>query len=137
MVTMTSISDIEKYIFAGRSVFTLKSLKTGDHFTFKVKNWKKNPNIHFVNVRTNNGFEPIAKIMFKKQVSISRNSVVNARSPQFKALEWSLERLLNKKELPRELEFYHDGRCGKCSRPLTHPDSLKAGLGPECYFKCT
>lgn len=29
----------------------------------------------------------------------------------------------------------HCGRCGKCARKLTHPESIDSGIGPECSGK--
>lgn len=29
-------------------------------------------------------------------------------------------------------EHLLEGRCARCNRKLTHPDSAKAGIGPEC-----
>lgn len=33
---------------------------------------------------------------------------------------------------PTGLEVWHAGRCAKCRRELTHPDSIARGLGPIC-----
>jgi hypothetical protein len=30
------------------------------------------------------------------------------------------------------VDFWHDGRCGRCSKGLTVPESVERGLGPEC-----
>lgn len=37
--------------------------------------------------------------------------------------------------LLEELEVYHHGRCGRCGRKLTDPDSIVQGMGPECRKK--
>ncbi len=29
-------------------------------------------------------------------------------------------------------ELMHEGRCGRCGRPLTRPESIEIGLGPVC-----
>lgn len=29
--------------------------------------------------------------------------------------------------------LHHEGRCGKCGRLLTTPDSIERGIGPECW----
>jgi hypothetical protein len=34
--------------------------------------------------------------------------------------------------LPDTLEIWHEGRCGRCGRTLTVPESIEAGIGPEC-----
>lgn len=36
------------------------------------------------------------------------------------------------KELPEQIEVWHEGRCGRCGRRLTVPESIANGLGPEC-----
>jgi len=28
-----------------------------------------------------------------------------------------------------------EGRCIRCNRKLTHPDSILSGIGPECALK--
>lgn len=28
--------------------------------------------------------------------------------------------------------LHHDGKCGRCARTLTVPESIKCGIGPEC-----
>jgi hypothetical protein len=30
-------------------------------------------------------------------------------------------------------KLHHEGRCGKCNRPLTTPESVERGIGPECW----
>lgn len=32
-------------------------------------------------------------------------------------------------------KVHHEGRCGKCGRRLTVPESIETGLGPECSGK--
>lgn len=34
--------------------------------------------------------------------------------------------------LPRGWAVYHEGRCGRCGVRLTVPESIAAGIGPEC-----
>ena len=29
-------------------------------------------------------------------------------------------------------DVHHEGRCGRCGRPLTVPESLEVGIGPDC-----
>jgi hypothetical protein len=30
------------------------------------------------------------------------------------------------------VEFWHEGKCGRCNRKLTVPSSIESGFGPEC-----
>lgn len=34
-----------------------------------------------------------------------------------------------------KLLYYHEGRCGRCARRLTVPESIINGIGPECAKK--
>jgi hypothetical protein len=32
-------------------------------------------------------------------------------------------------------KVHHEGRCGRCGRTLTVPESIESGIGPECAKK--
>jgi hypothetical protein len=32
-------------------------------------------------------------------------------------------------------DVHHEGKCGRCGRKLTVPESVKSGFGPECAGK--
>jgi hypothetical protein len=50
-----------------------------------------------------------------------------------KAFDWFFNnRVSCNTDLPESVEFFHEGRCGKCGRKLTTPESVTAGFGPEC-----
>lgn len=34
--------------------------------------------------------------------------------------------------IPPSLEVWHEGRCGRCGRALTVPESIASGIGPVC-----
>lgn len=38
-------------------------------------------------------------------------------------------------ELPEQVQFWHEGRCGHCGRRLTVPASINTGFGPDCAKK--
>jgi len=38
-------------------------------------------------------------------------------------------------ETLNKLLYYHEGRCGRCARRLTVPESIINGIGPECAKK--
>lgn len=54
-------------------------------------------------------------------------------SPPVRGALWLLARV-NDPSLPwgDDVELYHCGRCSRCGRTLTVPESLERGLGPEC-----
>ncbi|QIG73807.1 hypothetical protein PP935_gp032 [Rhizobium phage RHph_N34] len=127
---MTSFSDITKFIYAGKSIFTLRSRRTDDHFTYKVK--KKNDGIYYVFVLSD-GYEYIGTIKNRNFFPSKKDGRSLDELP-LRAFKWSIDHIQNGK-VPSELEFYHEGRCARCSRRLTDPTSLKTGIGPECSSK--
>ena len=32
----------------------------------------------------------------------------------------------------KRVNLFHEGRCCRCAMPLTHPDSIQLGVGPDC-----
>ena len=35
-------------------------------------------------------------------------------------------------KIQKNLKIRHEGRCGRCNRKLTTPDSIDSCFGPEC-----
>ena len=58
---------------------------------------------------------------------------VSRTAPAHKALVWFLDCMAHQRPvLLSKLEVWHEGACGRCGRKLTVPESIAAGLGPEC-----
>lgn len=123
------------FILAGKSTVTFKSLNTGDHLTFNIKRPKKAMYgiTHFVQARTGNDYARIGLIRADR-FEVSRNAELPADSKEIKAFAWVFANLMQRR-VPPLLEIWHEGRCGMCSRPLTDPDSIASGIGPECRKK--
>jgi Family of unknown function (DUF6011) len=60
-----------------------------------------------------------------------QKSRVGREAPSAKAFDWAW-RALTKGTMPANLEVWHEGRCGRCGRKLTVPESIARGIGPEC-----
>lgn len=50
------------------------------------------------------------------------------------AFSWVYSRLLNG-IIDSRTEIWHEGRCCKCGRKLTTPESIERGMGAECFSK--
>jgi hypothetical protein len=123
-------SEALKFIFAGKSLVTFLNTKTGNRFTFKVKQ-AKNSNLFFVSVL--NGPESYAYIgtVTEGVYKHGKKSVITNQVQSVKVFEYVINKLkLN--NLPDFVEVWHEGKCGKCGRTLTVPSSIASGLGPEC-----
>jgi hypothetical protein len=62
-------------------------------------------------------------------------SKVKPNSPSAIAFSYFLQVLKARKDedsLPEMLEVWHEGRCARCGRKLTVPESISSGFGPEC-----
>lgn len=140
-------------MLAGNAIFTVVSKKTGARFTFKLTRPKPEPGKdaahQFYHGRPRR--QPVFVAVLsgpantddytylgqmwedgeKLTYAIGKKSRVTADAPSQKAALW-VTKLLNKPELMEQCDIYHAGRCGRCGRMLTVPESIQTGLGPEC-----
>jgi hypothetical protein len=132
---LATATDIQKFMLAGNAVFTLKSLKSGNHLTFKVRKPKeaKAGVTHFVQVRTGDGYAKLGMIR-DGAFSSMRSAEVPPADKRFEAFKW-LFTLTAGRVTPTQCEVWHEGVCGRCARPLTDPLSIETGFGPECRSK--
>ena len=138
----TNSNDFYRFLTAGRAVFTITSKKTGTRFTYRVSRPKGADEgcPFFVGVLAgpNNqddymylGFIPVADR--PRAMRAGKKGRPNADS--YRALQWVLWALDKGEGIPEQLELRHAGRCGRCGRELTVPESIDSGFGPECITK--
>ena len=124
---------------AGRAELTIKNPVSGGHVKLKMKQRKDRQTgqptpCYYVDVALLNDGEAgyrKAGVFF----SDTRNWVPSenmVRGDRF----WSIVNFLmssisNPQNLVRT-EIQHSGRCLRCGRKLTHPESIETGFGPEC-----
>ena len=132
-----NFNDIIPFITAGNSTFTIYSSKVNKRYTYKIKVDKKNENRFFVKVLF--GPDNITDYRFLGWfynddfiLLLSIKCCVDERDFRFTMLKYFLQFLSNKDKLPDTCSFYPSGRCGRCGRLLTTPESIERGLGPEC-----
>jgi hypothetical protein len=122
-----------QFMLGGNAVVTLQSEKTGARFTYKITAAPAGP-VSFVKVLTGqdneSNYEYVGLI---KGANFARTakSRISGDAPSVKALEWAWK-ALSAGRLPETLAVYHEGRCGRCNRLLTVPESIESGFGPEC-----
>jgi hypothetical protein len=127
-----------QFALAGNATFTLQSLKTGTRFTFKVRVAENNDTMHFVSVLVGpdncNDYRYFGFIRRGVFFHGGQKAKIGAEAPSVKAFKWFWEHSANGKATP-QLEVSHEGRCGRCGRALTVPESIRSGFGPECIGK--
>jgi len=125
-----------QFIQAGNAVFTLVSKKTGARFTYKVTE-SDDGKLFFVGVLTgpdNTSDYSYLGIIRAGVFMQTAKSRIWPGAPSYDAFAWFWKQL-DKPALPDTLEVWHEGRCGRCGRPLTVPESIERGIGPECASK--
>lgn len=128
--------DALRFIRGGRAVFTVQSRKTGKHLTYKVSHPEPDAPF-FVNLLTgpDNGADYTYVGVLNDRapgVKLTNKSKFTADSPPVAALNYVMRHLEVGHHMPPDCEIRHEGRCAICARPLTRPDSLELGIGPEC-----
>jgi hypothetical protein len=131
---ITDADDALTFIKGGNSRFTLVSPKTGTRFTYRVSKPKDGDKDNFFFVSLLNGPNnetdyTYVGIIANNQIRLTKKSKVGADAPSYKALDFTLRHLLHN-NLP--VEFWHEGKCCRCGRTLTVPESIDRGIGPEC-----
>ena len=125
------------FILAGNAIFTLVNSETGNRFTFRVRRPKKDAP-HFVSVLTgpdtDNDFQFLGTIFEGKTYVHGRKSGIGKDAQSARVAAWAFPRIFEG-TLPESIQVWHEGRCGKCGRRLTVPESIMIGLGPTCASK--
>lgn len=141
---ITNTDAVLKFVLAGNAYFTLRSAVTGTRFTYRVAMPRK------AREDAKLGFRPWYYVSLLNGPDNTRNytwiGTITANgkfqlrnpgkdAPSLRAFTWFLryvEESSNRNQLPVTLEFWHEGRCGRCGRLLTVPSSIVRGIGPEC-----
>lgn len=126
------------FILGGNATVTLESVKTGARFTFKVTS----PDLddaaapHFVKVLTgSDNEEDFAYLGLIRAATFTHarpeKTRISRDAPSAVAFAWAWPHLAAGR-IPAGLNVWHEGRCGRCNRKLTVPESIASGFGPEC-----
>lgn len=135
----------QEFVLAGRAVFTMHNKATGTRFTFRVSRKDPEPGdrygvTYFVGLLAgpdNTSDYRYLGILdpLTGYVRLTRNSKFNMHAPSVKAIQWALPLLWKRAQFPPAFDIHHEGRCGRCGRALTVPESILTGFGPECADK--
>lgn len=144
------------FFFGGKAIFTVKNNTTGEHRTYQIKITKPNARfrrpttlmLQMTGTDNEKHYSYVGKII-RTYVSAAQaydrkehkpgtlektdNSKFSEDSKQFKACKWILRHIWFNLDWPDTMEVNHAGRCGRCGRLLTNPESIERGIGPECW----
>jgi Family of unknown function (DUF6011) len=151
---LQTLQDLRAFALGGNAYFTIRSKRTNTRYTYRLRQPKKRLTLHseaevlFASVLTGadntSSYSYIGavwhtpalnswKLMRKAKPSPYYS---RAPAPSVAALEWLLGVLgTGRADLFERCEVWHEGRCGRCGRKLTVPESIASGFGPECAGK--
>jgi len=129
-----------EFVTAGRAVFTVSN-GSGEHYTYRVtrkeKDGREGDYVYFVNLLSGcdndndytylGVFEP-----GRCEVRLTRKSKLSEESKPVAVVRWALRRVWAGDGIPPGYQIQHAGKCGRCGRTLTVPESIETGLGPQC-----
>lgn len=135
-------ADMLAYATAGKAVFTL--VGKSSRYTYKVEQ-ADNGRFFFVSLLTGNDnfqdFKYMGTIRSNESAAFdhfgsTKKSRIGPYAPGFVAFAWFWKHLHLAVKGPdpylSAMEFWHEGKCGRCGRRLTVPESIERGIGPEC-----
>ncbi|HVO30501.1 MAG TPA: DUF6011 domain-containing protein [bacterium] len=137
-----------RFALAGDAVLTLRSLRTGTRYTYRVRLADgANPDSLFrtalsaerrwfvsllVGPENTRDYAYLGTVSGEVPVfRLTRKSKMSFESGPARAARFFFE-CLARGAFPPGLEVWHEGRCGRCGRLLTVPESVEAGIGPDC-----
>jgi hypothetical protein len=138
---------IKKFLLAGNATVTLVSTKTQNRLTFKCEAVKveegqrPGPVSHFVKLLTDpdneRGYTYLGHIYKDGKYWHGNKSKISHTAPSAEAFRYFYGKVIQGGMRPEtvNLEVWHEGKCGKCGRKLTVPESIERGIGPECYSR--
>lgn len=135
-----------EFVTAGNATFTVRqpaSAPGNPHYTFRVRKKEANPpypEAYFVSLLTgpdNDSAYTYLGVLNPQtgEVRLTKKSAYAEDSYPVRLLRRVLACLLAGKGLAITAAGYdvmHEGKCGRCGRTLTVPESLDNGIGPEC-----
>ena len=135
------------FVRAGRAIFTVSNDK-GDHYTFRVKakDFADGTGTkHFVSLLT--GPENTSNYTYMGMLSSPALDNISGKPPHVfptakskfalaskpvQVFNFAMRVISGAQALPAGYDVKHAGRCGRCGRLLTVPESIDRGIGPEC-----
>lgn len=142
---LTDYVGLVKFISAGNAILTVKSRKSGERLTFKFSRPKdeaatgrvKPIFVALLSGPNNDSDYQFLGTIFPEASNftykVSAKSRVSYTAPSQEFVRWFVKQLnMSPENIFARAEIWHEGRCGRCGRRLTVPESVESGFGPEC-----
>jgi hypothetical protein len=142
------------FLTAGCAIFTVEpsnqfkeamkeqGKESADHYAYRIEKaeFEDGRSMHFVQALTgqdNTSDYTYVGVLHPSQGSIrfTRKSAFHPAATPVQIAQRVLQRIFagQGEEIERAgWEVHHMGKCGRCGRALTTPESCESGIGPEC-----
>lgn len=131
---MTAVLEKPFDIATHNGIVTMRSLRTGEHRTFRI--WTKSKESNFMPGRRVVGLlsGPDNESDYRAFGVMDDDGRIHLwRKHQGERFyQWAAAALSAPEQFLHQVEFSFDGRCRRCNRLLTDPDSVASGIGPHC-----
>lgn len=133
----TDIDSLKEFMTAGKAKVTVKSLKSGKHFTYKISRLKESELFYVSRLGSEKNYYYLGTIFPDIGFRATRKTprIVQNHDDAYIGFEWLWNNWIRQDRFPPNVEIQHEGRCAMCGIELTDPVSIKEGYGPECRKK--
>lgn len=121
---LTSPTDIRYFLEGGKASFTIVGQQARYTFRILYNKW--------VYLMTSPGEYNYLAVKDQNLVFTTKASRLKDDARPVKALAWLVRRVYADKPI-EPAEFWHEGKCARCGRALTTPESIARGYGPTCW----
>jgi len=136
MITKNKLqrSNFLRFILAGKALVTFRNKDTGNRYTYKIKK-SHDGKVYFVSVLY--GSDNTSSYMYIGVIRTNRNfewthkSKLTSEDIRVRVFKYIYRHIIIG-DLDECVEIWHEGRCGRCGRILTVPESIESGIGPVC-----
>lgn len=125
------------YLTAGKATFTLYSAKLDKRVTYRVERDRINAGKFFVKrlygPENNHDYRLFAILLLHDTKLFPVKGSFSQSTDHYRMFSYFLKIAEDPAtDWPETCHFYPSGRCARCGRLLTTPESIERGLGPEC-----
>jgi len=126
--------DALNFLLSGKAIVTFRNDKTSNRFTYRIvkKQYHGKRPLYFVSVLTSPKMYQFLGTIFDGVTYVhGKKSKISRNAQSAKVFSFVFNQLTLRK-LDYRISIHHEGKCGRCGRSLTTPESIKAGYGPFC-----
>jgi hypothetical protein len=123
------------FFIGGNAIFTVSN-PSGIHYTYKIRKPSEEMPF-FVSLLSGpdneNNFNYLGIYDPNKgTIRLTKKSRYKEDSLPVKVIRWAIAIINKNLPIPEGYAIQHEGRCCKCGRTLTTPESIELGIGPIC-----